>query len=481
MLTTLVLTAAAMVVPASSASASYRLYCNPDGDSRQIVVLVHGFNSSPGTWDDTSDEILTGGGDDSCVVKFDYADWSTNWVTNSHIGPELATFIETWSSTSSAGGGTGKVVIVAHSMGGLAARCALDVQCSDGHDVADKVAHITTLGTPNTGSSLRGSDLTPTANQVAKGLSALCRLPNLAAVAANLVGICQLIEDLGTSEATKAFTPDSPELRALPHLPDNFPLYAMAGQVNLRTSLFGHVVDNVGSIGDLVVGVTSAHDEATTVTTGTDADTATIACGNLDIPSTASLLLLGGTFAAADIWIDINCHHVNETTSDLFLYPARHRIQDTIDATAPTIVFGPGARINGALLTETDAVALLTNTIGSDFEQFEEYCQGPITFYSWRSQGVLLEAYAEEPYVSSWTLSEPSEPALADLVTADGVRVGDSESKLVSLYPDIPPGKGFFDYSPIDGRSYFPDGYYYFVTVDGLVESAAGGGLCTWG
>ena len=304
----------------SPASADYRVDCNPTGDSRQIVVLVHGFMSGPSTWDHSTD-ILTGGGTDTCIVRFDFTASNNEWVTNPNIGPALAAFITKWQGVSTIGGGSGKVVLVAHSMGGLAARCAVDPTCS-GHDgVADRVAELITFGTPNTGSGLRGSDATPVFNLLANLLSAGCHTaPGAANLVVEGIGLCGLIRDFGTSDATKALSPDSRELKLLPRMPtgkngsQDIPVYALAGQINVTTSMFGHTIASLDSVGDLVVGVRSALDEVEEV--GNLGGQLTIDCGTVDI-----------AVASGPAWSTLFCWHGSEVSYDQFLNRARHQIE----------------------------------------------------------------------------------------------------------------------------------------------------------
>ena len=93
------------------------------------------------------------------VTPFDYystAHQATGWVTDPAIGAALATDITCLASASAAQGGPGEVIIVAHSMGGLAVRCAVDQACvGQGHKAAnaDQIGLVVTLGTPNLGSA----------------------------------------------------------------------------------------------------------------------------------------------------------------------------------------------------------------------------------------------------------------------------------------------------------------------------------------
>ncbi len=118
------------------------------------VLLVHGWNSDSNVWKSMIQMLDTMPA--VAVDSFDYRDVHDQWVDNPGIGQALAERIDCLSRQSTAAGGGGKVVIVAHSMGGLAARCAASPACSGGPQVADKIGEVITLGTPNEGSFLRG-------------------------------------------------------------------------------------------------------------------------------------------------------------------------------------------------------------------------------------------------------------------------------------------------------------------------------------
>jgi len=120
------------------------------------VLFVHGFNSSSQTWtrpatttwttydrtDNASAVELVGGIDGALPVLFDYRDRALEWVDDPAIGPALADVIECLSRESG-----NKVIVIAHSMGGLATRFALGDPV-----VAAEVSMVITLGTPNLGS-----------------------------------------------------------------------------------------------------------------------------------------------------------------------------------------------------------------------------------------------------------------------------------------------------------------------------------------
>lgn len=118
------------------------------------VLFVHGINSAPQMWDayvqgqQKSLRTLAGEVPGVATYAFSYQDAGLAWVTDDHIGPALATAITCLADSSQR-----KVVIVAHSMGGLATQFALG-QTIAGTSVAKRVSTVVTLGTPFQGSKL---------------------------------------------------------------------------------------------------------------------------------------------------------------------------------------------------------------------------------------------------------------------------------------------------------------------------------------
>lgn len=297
---------ASFVLACSTATASFASSadCATGSENRQPVLLVHGYNSGPSTWDaNTRNGFTSISG--VCITVFDYEKWSTHWVNESHIGPQLATTIEALSAASKTGGGTGKVIIVAHSMGGLAARCALASSCNGGDsDVADHVRELITLGTPNTGTYLRGNGLQGVGEKTLGSL-----LSSTCYVSFNGANpICEFVRAIGTSEATRAFTPESAQLNALPEMPADIPVFAMAAHVEAVTSLFGWQSVDIGNAGDLIVKEDSALDQG--VRYGKLGGTQTIDCGEFNV------LRMSGS----------NCWHSTETNDGRFIAAAIKQI-----------------------------------------------------------------------------------------------------------------------------------------------------------
>ncbi|MFH9229011.1 esterase/lipase family protein [Streptomyces lydicus] len=143
------------------------------------VLFVHGFRSSPAMWtggtfkipgnqkpskidrptvertNETLAEMVSKKGR-TAALTFDYTPSSTQWVTDRTIGYRLA---DTISCLKRATGR--KVIVIAHSMGGLATQWAAS---REGGNVGSEIASVTTLGTPFKGSWLTQCDTSPEKN-----------------------------------------------------------------------------------------------------------------------------------------------------------------------------------------------------------------------------------------------------------------------------------------------------------------------------
>lgn len=336
LLTTLVLAASGLVggvaaaVPAG-ADDGVR-YCSTSSETAQPVLLVHGFNSSAKTWGEAGRRQLSQAGSNTCVAVFDYGYWSGNWVTDPHIGPALAREIDTLAAASKTGGGTGKVIVVAHSMGGLATRCAIAASCNGGiSGVAGRVRELISFGTPNTGAWVEGSQA---ADDVHRTLFFL--LSTSCDVAYYGLGpLCALVRNVGTGDAERAFKPRSDQLEALPVMPSSIPVYALAAHLELYSSFFGYWKVDDGDIGDGLVDEGSAQAEHHTI--GGVGGAQTIDCGRIDVTD----------------WLDSahSCWHGTEPNDTRFLDAAAWQIHlvekaDTPQRPLDTVMvntFGPGA------------------------------------------------------------------------------------------------------------------------------------------
>lgn len=208
----------------------------------------------------------------AAVFTFDYQEHAARWVTDENIGRALGQAINCLHDNSGQ-----KVIVVGHSMGGLATRQAFsEVDGLDG-----KVSQVITFGTPNTGSviaavasaAITGATYIPglTGRGVAllRAWLAHCGKvrsqdmlePDL--LCSNLLPPALTAFD---SEAAKALRSWSTELEVLADWPEDVPVHALSGDTRfdvIGTGLFGWKKKESFSMGDGVVTVGSATDGAT--------------------------------------------------------------------------------------------------------------------------------------------------------------------------------------------------------------------------
>jgi pimeloyl-ACP methyl ester carboxylesterase len=232
------------------------------------VLFVHGLDSSPGIWEGPPGTPIT-----AQVAKlpgvtawtYDYSKVAVQWVTNPQIGLGLADAITCLAQA------TGQqVIVVAHSMGGLATQYAVNQIGTDGVLVADHVAKVITIGTPTKG-SLSGAILVDGAAGIEATISLLGGVAGKALVAGveAMRSACAgaVIKDppadlcgwfgLDETPAGKALLYGSPELAALPPWPSSLPVVAMAGNFSEDVAVGGISISDV-SLGDLIVSLGSA-------------------------------------------------------------------------------------------------------------------------------------------------------------------------------------------------------------------------------
>lgn len=216
------------------------------------------------------------------VYTFDYHDLSARWVTDDGIGAELAQAL-----TCVAQAHERPAIVVAHSMGGLATRAALELIAHDPSLTRpeDFVSDVVTYGTPNTGSWL--ASLIGSVDEFATDVDQYSseEYPNpLAPIQALLVlcgtrttqsldddnGVCGLLSAQlasARSDAGQALEIGSPEIEALAPWPAAVQVHALAGSTTLETvgyEWFGHSSTLTSqNLGDVVVGTDSALDGAT--------------------------------------------------------------------------------------------------------------------------------------------------------------------------------------------------------------------------
>jgi pimeloyl-ACP methyl ester carboxylesterase len=210
------------------------------------VLFVHGFDSFPGIWAEGPGDPIT---EQAAALPgvtawtFNYAKAAVQWVTDPRIGPELADTITCLAQA------TGKkVIVVAHSMGGLATQFAVSATGPDGDQVSTQVARVITIGTPMEGSlaeSLavlgykailtRAAAFGPLGVDTAvmvMGLHSWCAGRTITDPDTNVCGLFSLDQ----TPAGKALLYHSPEIAKLPAWPAGLPVAAIAANIDLGLS-----------------------------------------------------------------------------------------------------------------------------------------------------------------------------------------------------------------------------------------------------
>jgi len=311
------------------------------------VLLVHGFNEGPGVYTSGSpslaDAIKAALGSAVTTAIFDYHMANTDWVTSPAIGPQLAQCIIWLAHTSDTQGGPGKVIIVAHSMGGLAVRCAVDPTCvqNGGKGPAadpNLIGLVITLGTPNTGSNPQ---------KFGPVVDTICSwFPD-----------CNNLLILRNTPAAEAMAPSSGDLAALPLLPASIPVDAIAGDITFTTNLFGSVLNavspgfgGVGDDGDIVVPVASALADAEhgTLHAGPGANSTTVNCGSIPLNNIVAWGAASKVLKATVL--PVTCWHLTETTDSVWQRDIIAAIQPA--ASALNLRACTSAAISAALLAK---------------------------------------------------------------------------------------------------------------------------------
>jgi triacylglycerol lipase len=222
------------------------------------VLFVHGFAGSPADFRRSlgAGSMLStvGAIERTATYVFDYREDSRQWVTDPAIGPALARAIDCLRRKSGR-----RVMVIAHSMGGLAVRYA-QAQTIDERPVADAIARVLTVGTPTHGVIL----LSVTSGKIGDVL---------VQAAADALGdacderpgrkrrrLCALLE-AASAPAVAAMTPDSRELAELPPWRPGLGVRPIAADLRLRVSVFGY--GTTVSLGDIVATVDSATADGT--------------------------------------------------------------------------------------------------------------------------------------------------------------------------------------------------------------------------
>jgi len=261
-----------VVVPAAAASgscATSQLQQVPGGRAGLAgsvpVVFIHGIISSATMWKASTPRSMAYQAARLSGVTawtFNYAQDSLDWVNDPAIGPAFAGSLACLARQSGH-----EVIVVAHSMGGLATQYALARPDPSGGTVGGHVAQVITVGTPYQGSELL------TAMQLARlgvhidprdfELAALGDAV-LSACAGHTSGMCALPAVLPAQVGT-ALELHSAAIAQLPSWPASLPVLDIAGDMGLVIPI-GPSLYHRFDLGDIAVTVGSATAHNTTST-----------------------------------------------------------------------------------------------------------------------------------------------------------------------------------------------------------------------
>jgi pimeloyl-ACP methyl ester carboxylesterase len=254
-------TASGATVPPCGSTALKRVSSVAPNRGDVPVLFVHGMAGSPAIWtkpeldgsDSIADRVSALNG--ATVWTFNYRKNSLEWVTDASIGPRLAGSIACLARY------TGKpVVVIDHSMGGLATKYAAAQRDSFGHQVSGDIGEVIAIGTP-----FEGSKFLSVLQAVVRGGEALSN-PGLAAAAEALLSACAGVTSDGSSPCGALAVLRSPvgsdlvyhsaAIARLPGWSASLPVRAIAGEVKITIGIWKlrHTFD----LGDILVSQDSA-------------------------------------------------------------------------------------------------------------------------------------------------------------------------------------------------------------------------------
>jgi hypothetical protein len=202
------------------------------------VLFVHGLFGSPSAWKDMEPAVKAVP-DLYFDSTFDYSTVNGHWVDYPAIGPALATRIACLATSSREAGGSGKVILVGHSMGGLATRWAA-TEAKNSTEVANDIGLAVTIGTPNGGS--------------AWAYPASAVWDSICWPASQLSGNDNICDQMNALHGLRNF---SSQIEKLPKWPSGITVEAIAGNVSLAMPT-GLITVPMAMGGDLVVSKLSA-------------------------------------------------------------------------------------------------------------------------------------------------------------------------------------------------------------------------------
>ncbi|MEV8443269.1 alpha/beta hydrolase [Actinosynnema sp. NPDC051121] len=368
----------------------------------------------------------------AAVYTFDYHEHSARWIDDRDIGPALGTAIDCLHRESGE-----KVIVIAHSMGGLATRYALSPP--EGSR-ADEVSSVITFGTPNTGSLIAMlAAVILDVGAAVNGALAVLRLVLAVCgkAASGSLDTGTICDDLdravraADSDGGRALRTGSAELAALEPFPDDVDVHALAGETTFVVPRLGWfalpwATERVPT-GDLVVTADSATRGADTANMATCAYQLSAVRGLAD-----QIGLLTRTTALGDVARPITevsgpCYHGNLMRTVELTNQAVGIVNEDISARTPNTVRFNGIGAFSLNLTADDLDARGYVNRGNLYEGVNADC------VSYAKEGEKLSFSVERKTGRVLAIRNSSgEQALRTEI--GGIRVGSTLTDLRAAY-----------------------------------------------
>ncbi|WP_018682734.1 esterase/lipase family protein [Actinokineospora enzanensis] len=208
--------------------------------AKRPVVFVHGWTGDP--MGDSAGKLAGQLDGKISTFTFDYSRWASYWASDEHIAPCLAAYLMLVSGAYEKAGGDGRIIVVAHSMGGLALRYASSPA------LAARVPYVITLGTPQLGSPWGGADGLSRINEVVRHVFG----KELPPTQGKDGGKCLAEHQRGSSLPSGCGG-------LPPYLPKGMNLTQIAGDITVKRTFFGLTAYSIPLFSDGIVPVPSAH------------------------------------------------------------------------------------------------------------------------------------------------------------------------------------------------------------------------------
>ncbi|MDQ2837852.1 MAG: alpha/beta fold hydrolase [Actinomycetota bacterium] len=228
---------------AASCSSASTPATNDQSLSRRPVIFVHGWTSNGSALTGAAKELRTRTGDSFTPYFFDYAAHSTTWAATDVVEGCLAQYIQQVSAAYYNVHGDGKVLLVAHSMGGLATLYA-----SAAPNVSADIGGLITFDTPYLGSPFGGTGTAAVFQRSMEVLHSI-QLPAAGSDAQQ----CLVPHQNGADLAAPC------EATLPPYLSNSIPLTEIDGQVTVRRTFAGIHLYDINLDSDGIVPTESSH------------------------------------------------------------------------------------------------------------------------------------------------------------------------------------------------------------------------------